>query len=172
MIIDDLDVLDAPATVISGALGPVMRSPAKPLLRGDWLGHAVHPLLTDIPIGTFTSALLLDLLGADEDAAAALLGAGVVATPAVILTGWSDWHEEEAQSAAIRRSGIVHALLNAAGVGLQIASLAARRDDERVRGTVLTAAGLGLMGAAGWLGGHLTYVKGSRVETEAASPHL
>ncbi len=173
MITDDLEALDAPAAAIAGALDPVMHSPAKPLLRGDWLGHAVHPLLSDVPIGTFTSALLLDLLGADADAAATLLGIGVASVPAVAITGWSDWHEEEAKSSAIRRSGIVHAVLNIAGAGLQIASLAARRDGARGRGTALTMAGLGLTGAAGWLGGHLTYAKGSRVETDApAGPHL
>ena len=173
MITDDLDALDAPAAQISRAWNPVMHSPVKPLLRGDWLGHAVHPIATDVVIGSFTSALLLDLLGGDEDAAATLIAAGLAAAPVTAWTGWSDWHDEEAKSAAIRRTGLVHAATVVAGIGLQIASLAARRDGARGRGIALSAAAMGLTGAAGWLGGHMTYVKGSRVETVVpAGPDL
>jgi hypothetical protein len=51
--------------VLAGArlASPVVRS----LLRGDWLGHAVHPLLSDVAIGTFLGATFRDLLGADQD---------------------------------------------------------------------------------------------------------
>lgn len=164
VIIDDLEALDAPAATIASVLDPVMQSPAKPLLRGDWLGHSVHPVLTDVPIGTWTSAMLLDLLGQDGRAASVLVGAGLLSIPPVLATGWSDWHEEQGASPAIRRSGIVHAVTNVVGIGLQVASLKARRDGFRVRGALLTMAGLGATGAGGWLGGHLTYSKGSRVE--------
>lgn len=36
--------------------------PVKDLLSGTWLGHPAHPLLTDVPIGAWTSAVLLDLV--------------------------------------------------------------------------------------------------------------
>lgn len=160
-----IERLDTPAAAISRVLDKTAGSPAKPVLRGDWLGHAVHPLLTDIPIGTFTSALVLDLLGADQDAATALVGVGLAATPAVLATGWSDWHDEEKRSSAIRRTGLVHAFVNAVGVNLHIASLLARRSGDRARGTALSAAGLAFLGVGGWLGGDLTYGKGSRVRS-------
>ena len=52
------EVLDPPAKklgkAVRSALGP---GKLKDALSGTWLGHALHPLLTDIPIGTWTSAL-------------------------------------------------------------------------------------------------------------------
>lgn len=161
---DNLTSLDAPAGVLAGALDKTMTGPVKPVLRGDWLGHALHPLLTDVPIGTWTSALLLDLTGSDEKAAAKLIAAGLVVTPAVLATGWSDWHDGQGDSPSIRRTGIVHAVTNAAGVGLQVASLAARGRGDRGRGAMLSMAAMAFLGAGGWLGGHLTYARGSRVE--------
>src|SRR6476620_8891564 len=49
------------------------------LLRGDWLGHAIHPALTNVALGTWTSASLLDLFGGPEESAAAqrLIGSGL-----------------------------------------------------------------------------------------------
>ena len=48
-----------------GARGPVLFGNGKrgSVLRGEWLGHAVHPLLTDVVLGTWTSAHVLDLFG-------------------------------------------------------------------------------------------------------------
>lgn len=172
MIIDDLEALDAPAARIARAWNPVMRSPVKPLLRGDWLGHAVHPLATDVVVGAFTSALVLDLLGGDEDAAATLIATGLAAAPVTAWTGWSDWHDEEAASPAIRRTGLVHAAAIGSALGLQLASLGARRGGSRGRGVALSLAAMGLTGAAGWLGGHMTYAKGARVETDPARADL
>ena len=40
------------------------------VLRGEWLGHAVHPMLTDVALGTWTSASVLDLFGGPDSAAA------------------------------------------------------------------------------------------------------
>src|ERR671936_876851 len=31
-------------------------------LHGTWLGHPLHPVLTDVPIGAWTTAVLLDAL--------------------------------------------------------------------------------------------------------------
>jgi hypothetical protein len=36
---------------------------AKDVLSGVWLGHALHPILTDIPIGAWTSSVVLDWIG-------------------------------------------------------------------------------------------------------------
>ena len=53
---------------VAGALrervaGIIGSGPVKDALSGTWLGHAVHPMLTDLPIGFWTSAFTLDLLG-------------------------------------------------------------------------------------------------------------
>src|SRR3954451_18733772 len=89
--------LDAPARAaakaVRGAVGP---GPVKDALSGTWLGHALHPMLTDTVIGTWTSALLLDLAGGrDRGAADRLVAAGVLAALPTALTGASDWADAE-----------------------------------------------------------------------------
>lgn len=162
--IEKAEALDRPAAALAAFHGAYQRGPVKAFLRGDWIGHALHPLLTDVPIGTWTSALLLDALGADDEATTALLVAGVASVPLVAISGWSDWHDGEEGSSAIRRVGIVHAAVTGSAAALQIASVGARRSGSRGRGTVLSAAAMVLVGAGGWLGGHLTYARGSRVQ--------
>jgi uncharacterized membrane protein len=167
--IESVEGLDAPARLIGervrGALKP---GPAKRALSGAWLGHALHPLLTDVPIGTFTSAVLLDFFGGESGTASdRLILFGLAATPGTILTGWSDWADAEQRSPAVRRAGIVHAVSNAAAVGLMAASYRARKGGRRASGKGLSLAGMTLMGAGGWLGGHLSYKLGAGVEAGA-----
>src|SRR3954470_16220790 len=86
--------LDGPAKALGkwvrGAFG---REPLKDALSGTWLGHAVHPMLTDVVVGAFLSSTLLDLLGGDdgERARRRLVGAGLVAGAPTGLTGAHDW---------------------------------------------------------------------------------
>lgn len=86
-------------------------SPANALVAqsGRWLGHAVHPILSDIPIGTRISSVLLDWIGGSDSRTAAdrLLVTVVLAAGATVVTGWSDWSDAEAADAAVRRSGLV-----------------------------------------------------------------
>src|SRR5215469_16724105 len=59
--------------------------PLKLVLNGSWLGHPLHPLLTDVPIGAWTVAILLDLIALIFDAptlgsaTAIAIGLGVLA---------------------------------------------------------------------------------------------
>jgi uncharacterized membrane protein len=124
------------------------------LLQGAWLGHAVHPPLTDVPIGLFTSALTLDLVGgkAARPAARRLIALGLLTAVPTFWTGWAEWAELQQRE---QRVGVVHALTNGtAAVGF-LASLRARRKGNHVKGVALGFASAGLMGAAGFLGGHL-----------------
>jgi uncharacterized membrane protein len=130
----------------------------KEALRGSWMGHALHPLLTDTVIGTWTSGLLLDLTG--SEGGDRLVAAGILCSIPTALTGSSDWADAEAASPAARRVGAVHGIANVAALGLQVASLAARRRDARARGVALSLAAGGLLGLSGYLGGHLSYVDG------------
>ena len=43
------------------ALGPARRD-VKNFLHGTWLGHPLHPVMTDIPLGAWTATLLLDAI--------------------------------------------------------------------------------------------------------------
>src|SRR5512144_1402498 len=90
-------------------------------LRGEWLGHAVHPLLTDVAIGTWTSASLLDLLGGSDMSAAAqrLIGTGVLAAGPTAWTGWAEWSAVDPRD---KRVGLVHAVANGVAIGVYAAS--------------------------------------------------
>ena len=63
------------------------------VLRGEWLGHAIHPVLTEVVIGTWASASVLDLFGGPDSSAAAqrLIGASLLAVGPTAWTGWAEW---------------------------------------------------------------------------------
>ena len=138
----------------------------KDALSGTWLGHALHPLLTDVVIGSFTSANALDLLGGDEDGRAAerLIGLGIAAYLPTALTGVTDWADSELGDLGVRRVGLVHAGSNAIALGLYAASLRARRRGNRTRGKLLGLSGAAALGAGGFLGGHMSYAQGIGVD--------
>src|SRR4051795_11103065 len=154
---------------VRGALGP---GALKNALSGTWLGHAVHPVLTDVVIGSFTSATLLDLLGGDDDGTAAerLIGVGIAAYAPTALTGVNDWADSEPVDAAVRRVGLVHASTNALALTLYGSSLAARRRGSLAKGKVLSLAGAGVLAAGGYLGGHLSFTKGVGPNQTAYDP--
>jgi nitrite reductase/ring-hydroxylating ferredoxin subunit/uncharacterized membrane protein len=141
----------------------------KDLLSGTWLGHPAHPLLTDVPIGAWTSALLLDLLEilggggvASRRGADTLVGVGVVAALPTAASGLSDFSDEVEDS--ILAVGAAHAICNVAAVGLFTASYAARRRDKRAQGIALSVIGTGVLAVSGFLGGYLSYRKGLGVD--------
>jgi uncharacterized membrane protein len=165
-----LEALDAPAAKLFGAWrGALGDGALRDVLRGRPIGHAVHPLLTDLPIGMWTGALLLDLLGGRGAGPAAerLIAFGLVASAPTAVSGWSDWTDEHGNE-RIRRIGLVHGVTNGAAIARFAASLAARRRGRRARGRLRALAGLGTLGAGGWLGGHLAYVEGARVQAPEA----
>jgi uncharacterized membrane protein len=147
----------------------------KDVLSGSWLGHALHPILTDIPIGAWTSSLVLDWTGgkASRSASDRLVLTGVLAAGATVATGWSDWADAEQGNPAVRRSGLVHAAANATATALMTGSYLARKRGARGRGRMLSLAGSAALAAGGWLGGHLSYKLGAGVTagTPAAGPH-
>jgi nitrite reductase/ring-hydroxylating ferredoxin subunit/uncharacterized membrane protein len=173
------DVLDALARreeldAAAKPLGKLVRDtmpagPVKDALSGVPIGHALHPLLTDLPIGTWTSALLLDWLGGRAGAQAAdrLIGIGLVATVPTVATGLTEWSDSEVGNAAVRRIGLVHAAANSAATLLFGASLVARRRGARGTGKLLALAGGTLLGVGGQLGGHLSYAEGIGVDQTA-----
>jgi nitrite reductase/ring-hydroxylating ferredoxin subunit/uncharacterized membrane protein len=159
-------VLDAPGKMIAKTARGIGPGALKDLLSGTWMGHALHPLLTDVVIGSWTSATVLDLAGGrgSERAADRLIAVGIAAYPPTALTGLLDWADGEPLGEDVRRVGLVHAGLNAVALGLYVASLRSRRSGRRGRGIVLALAGAGWMGAAGHLGGHLAYRLGVGVD--------
>jgi uncharacterized membrane protein len=159
--------LDGPAEAVAKWVrGAIPRGPVKDVLSGTFLGHAVHPLLTDLPIGTWTSAVVLDAIGgrAARPASRRLIAAGIVAAVPAATTGLNDWADTTPASDAVRRVGAVHAVANVTGLGLFAASLAARIRDRHAQGVALGLAGMGALTVGGQLGGHLSLAKGVGVD--------
>jgi nitrite reductase/ring-hydroxylating ferredoxin subunit/uncharacterized membrane protein len=158
--IGTVEALDGVAKPLTGVVKRVIgRGFVKDTLSGTALGHPVHPMLTDIPIGAFSSAALLDLVGGSgaESAADALVAAGIVTALPTALSGAADWSETYGEDS---RMGLVHALANAGALALYAASFVARRRGRRSAGRNLGLAGMAVMSAGGYLGGHLSYSSG------------
>ena len=164
--LESVEALDVPWRAAGRAVrGLISDGAYKDALSGAWLGHALHPLLTDVPIGVWTSAILLDWTGGKQSRSAAdrLILTGVLAAGATVATGWSDWADAERGNAAVRRAGLVHAGANATATALMIRSYSARKRGARGRGRLLSLAGSTALGVGGWLGGHLSYTLGAGV---------
>jgi nitrite reductase/ring-hydroxylating ferredoxin subunit/uncharacterized membrane protein len=168
--IEATDALDRIAVPAHRAARTVLPSgPVKDVLHGVWLGHPLHPMLTDLPIGFWTSAFVLDLVGGRRarPAADALVGAGVAAALPTAAAGIADWSELDQPE---RRSGVVHAVANVAATALYGLSFVARRRGRRTRGVMLGLAGAAAATAGGFLGGHLAYRRSAGVNRAATAP--
>jgi uncharacterized membrane protein len=166
--VDGEETLDDPARAIGRTVQRLIGDGVvKDALGGAWLGHPLHPILTDLPIGAWTSSVLLDWVGGDHGRPASdrLILIGLLTAGATAASGWSDWADAEPAHAEVRRSGLVHAAANGTAVVLMLASYASRKRGARGRGRLLSLAGTGALSVGGWLGGHLTYTLGAGVTT-------
>jgi nitrite reductase/ring-hydroxylating ferredoxin subunit len=165
--LERLEALDSVAAPVAGLVGRLVRPrPVRNLLSGTDLGHPLHPVLTDVPIGAWSMSVLLDAVGGrqGERAADVLLLTGIAAAVPTAASGLNDWSDTLGGS---RRVGLVHAGLNVTALGLFIGSLCARGAGCRDTGRRLSLAAYGCMGAGGYLGGHLTFVKAVNVNHTA-----
>ncbi len=142
---------DAVQPAVREALEPL--GPAKDFLHGKWLGHALHPVLTDIPVGAWTTALVLDVAG-QNDAADLAVGIGLIGAVGSAVTGLVDWSETDPPAKGV---GLLHGILNLAAAGLYTASLISRRGGSRRQGIALSVAGYAIASASAYLGGHLVF---------------
>ncbi|WP_305788636.1 Rieske 2Fe-2S domain-containing protein [Symbioplanes lichenis] len=150
---------------VSDRLQGAVESAAKPqglrdLLHGTWLGHPLHPVLVQVPVGAFSSAAVLDVLPGQRRAATMLIAVGVASTGPAIAAGLVDWASLAKDQ---RRVGLVHAAANTVALGLYAGSLAARWTGRWGLGRFLAYAGLSVAGAGAYLGGHLSYKQGAGV---------
>ncbi|MFN0091835.1 MAG: DUF2231 domain-containing protein [Acidimicrobiales bacterium] len=158
--IEQDDRLDRLSALLRPAADAIERSGRAELLRGHRLGHALHPALTDVPLGCWLSAGLLDVVGGrrSQPAARRLIGIGLLATAPTALTGLAEW--AGLRDPRLRRVGAAHAAANAAVSVLYLRSWSARRRGQRLRGVALSLGGAALAAASGHLGGHLSYARG------------
>jgi nitrite reductase/ring-hydroxylating ferredoxin subunit/uncharacterized membrane protein len=165
--IERADALDTVGGPVSAFVKKATRPrPVKNLLSGTWLGHALHPVLTDVPIGFWTAATVLDLTAGERGARAArrMVGFGILGSAPTAIAGASDWSETHG---AASRVGLVHALLNGVASLLQIASWVSRARGNRSLGVRLSLVAFGLTTASAYLGGHLSLVRGTGVNHTA-----
>ena len=176
-VIERQDFLEQASDAIQPAVSNAFKAagPAgqevKNFLHGTWLGHPLHPVLTDVPIGAWTAALALDAMesisgrkelgaGADVAIAVGLLGAAGSA-----VTGLTDWSDTYGRA---RKVGLLHGLLNAGATALYATSLVMRRGKRRSAGMGLAMLGYAVSSAAAYLGGHLVYGEQVGVDHTAA----
>jgi nitrite reductase/ring-hydroxylating ferredoxin subunit/uncharacterized membrane protein len=124
-------------------------------LHGVWLGHPLHPVLTDIPVGAWTAAVILDLVDEREGADLAVT-VGLAGAIGSAVTGLTDW---QATDGSARRIGLVHGLLNIAATALFGVSLAKRNRRDRSAARTLAAIGYAVALTSAYLGGHLVFRK-------------
>jgi nitrite reductase/ring-hydroxylating ferredoxin subunit/uncharacterized membrane protein len=158
-------IADRLQTTVATALGPdgPVGSRIADILHGTWLGHPFHVVLTDVPIGCWTGAAVLDLLEektgsrAMGQAADAMIKVGLVGAAGAAMTGLADW--SKIGGGEPRRIGLAHGLLNATATACYVTSMCLRLSHFRRAGRKFAFLGLMISGVAAFLGGHLVYKK-------------
>src|SRR3954463_15457681 len=128
--------------------------------HGTWLGHPVHSALTDVPVGAWMTATVLDAAEAQTGdagygrAADVAIGFGLAGAAGAAVTGLTDWSETDG---AAKKLGLVHGLVNIAATTMFAASLVLRRRGSRGAGRTASLAGLVTVFTGAYLGGTLVY---------------
>ncbi|HEX7323472.1 MAG TPA: Rieske 2Fe-2S domain-containing protein [Mycobacterium sp.] len=168
--VERASVLDAPAKLLVSKLGWLSKSVKfKELISGTNFGHPAHPPLTELVVGSFISATMLDVFAPRAGVAAAnrLTGVGIAAFVPTALSGAGDWVDTEYSDEKSRRIGLVHAVVNVVALLIYCLALIARRRGARGAATLLSLGGAGVLSSAGYLGGHMTFVRGVGVNQTA-----
>lgn len=165
MLVERARVLDP----VSAVVGQVARLvPSGPALKAGPAGHALHPFLTDIPIGFWTSSMVLDMVGGrgSRKASQRLIGLGLLSAVPTVVTGLAEYQDVDSEQG---RVAAVHAGLNATAAGLYAWSYAVRRRGAHGQGVLLGLAAGMVATASGYLGGHMAFARkiGSRDEVFA-----
>jgi nitrite reductase/ring-hydroxylating ferredoxin subunit/uncharacterized membrane protein len=162
--------LDRPARAIARRIREVLPpGRVKDALHGVPAGHPAHPPLTDISVGCWMSAGVLDLLPGTEQASEVLIAAGLAGAIPTAMTGLADW---SALHPTQQRVGLVHALGTATASALYLTSLFTRRRGHGAAGKALGYAGFTFLMAGAYLGGHLAFRLGAGASHAEPIAHL
>jgi nitrite reductase/ring-hydroxylating ferredoxin subunit/uncharacterized membrane protein len=165
----EMSWLDGVASTMEQAFEPVLGQDAprgpRDFLYGTWLGHSLHAAVITVPVGSWSAAMVFDLMG-EERAADLSLGLGLLGAAGAAVTGAAQWQDTTNEEAP-RRLGALHALLNVAATGLMAGSWLMRQQGRRGSGVALSSLGLGINLASAWLGGELAYELGIGVNHAA-----
>jgi nitrite reductase/ring-hydroxylating ferredoxin subunit/uncharacterized membrane protein len=136
----------------------------KDLLNGVWLGHPLHPAITDVPIGAYVVALVLDLSG-ERAGATAAIGVGIVFMLLAALAGYSDYIDLEGKT---QRFGTVHSSLMLVALVLYLLSFLMRLSAVPSSAEVwLSVIGFLIVITSAYVGGELVYNLGTQVDRHA-----
>ena len=128
-------------------------------LHGKWLGHPLHPAVTDVPVGAWTAAAVMDAAdaagGNDKYAAGsdAAVAVGLAGAALAAVSGLAEWRHTQDRP---RRIGVVHASLNGSATLLYAVSLTLRSRGNRGLGRALSFVGFATVMVGAYLGGHLS----------------
>ena len=137
-------------------------------LNGTWLGHPLHAVLTDVPVGALTMVIVLDVLGQPVGADIALV-LGILAMLASAVIGFADYSVTDGKA---RVRATVHSTLMVVSLVLYLVSLALRAGspaDRTVPIAVSIVAYL-VLSAGAFVGGDVAYVLGNMVDRHAWRP--
>jgi nitrite reductase/ring-hydroxylating ferredoxin subunit/uncharacterized membrane protein len=136
------------------------------LLVGRWLGHPLHAVLTDAPIGILFLVIVFDVID-DPGAAALTLAVGILAMLAAALAGFADYADTDGKA---RERATLHSSLMVLALVGYLVSFALRLGS----GPAASAAGVGLsvlsflvLAAGAYVGGDVVYVLGNMVSRHA-----
>jgi nitrite reductase/ring-hydroxylating ferredoxin subunit/uncharacterized membrane protein len=172
--LDQMTFLEPLADKLQSVFGDLLKQGGEPAklakdaLNGVWFQHPLHPAVTDIPIGAWTCATMLDLASVGDKhlakAADVLVGVGCAGAVGAAITGLADWQDTYGKE---RRTGLAHALLNTGALGLFLTSLSLRRSGSRAAGVFTSLVGYGMALTASYLGGDLVFRLGTQVNRTA-----
>ena len=145
--------------ILYGGGRPVAQK-IRDFLNGTWLGEPLHVVVKDVPIGAWSMTIVfdaLDLIRPRREFAVAAdtsIAVGLIAAAATAATGLTDWSDVDPP---VRRTGLIHGLLNMSATALFATSLILRKKKARGRGRISTALGYAVMSYAAHLGGKMVY---------------
>ena len=139
--------------------------PVKDFLNGTWLGHPVHAVVTDVPIGALTVSIVADLIGQPVVADVTLL-LGVLAMVASAVTGLADYTDTDGTA---RARATVHSVVMTASLLLYGASLLIRSGQpaDRLLPIGLSVVAYVILSLGANIGGDLVYLIGTHVNRHA-----
>ncbi|HYB16290.1 MAG TPA: Rieske 2Fe-2S domain-containing protein [Streptosporangiaceae bacterium] len=168
--VEQARVLDPVVRRLSdGVVRALPAGPRTDALHGVPFGQPVHPTLVRLPLGCWTSAVLLDLFRGTDRASRVLIGAGLAGTVPTAATGLADWSALHTDQ---QRVGLVHAVCQSGAAALFLGSLAARASGRRGYGRLLSGFGLAVAAAGSYLGGHLALRLGAGANHAETVSHL
>lgn len=170
-------ISDSLQNIVKVAIGSNRKPPRlfRSLLNGTFLGHPLHPAITDVPIGAWLLAVVFDIVWLVSPSAnawaargaEALVLIGILAAVGAAITGLADWSDTYG---AERTVGLYHAGLNTLALVLYVVSFVLRlglANGESVFAAVIGFVGIISVLIAAYLGGDMVFGKGTNVNHTA-----